>query len=793
MNYGAIDIYDDLEVEAFGEGNSVVSASFTNYGALTIGYDDLDVMAWGEGSGTSSASFDNYGTIDLDSALLVAGYDDDGAVSVTFTNYENGVITLNGDDDDDGNLEVWGSASFDNWGTVDVDEDLLLYDDASFDNLGGTVTVGDDVRIFDDASFDNRATLNVGDDLRLFGEGSFDNRATLDVDDDLRLFGEGSFDNLGGTVDVGEDLKLFGEGSFVNLGTVIVGDDLGVFDDASLTVLDGATVDVGGGAQLWNGTDTETDGKIDVDEYLQVWNSATLTIYDDGSVDVGGDAQLWNSTVTETAGEFDVGGRLQVWNSASLTVLDGGSLDVGGYMQVQNNASFISYDAVDVGLDMQVRNSASVESHGKLDVGDYLQILNSASFTNYGALTVDDDLKLDDDATFVNTGTGIITVGDALKVWGSASFDNLGTVTVGSYAEFDDDLTNTGILRVGTDAGAGDRYLYVDGKLESSGDITVGDYLDVYGAMAVTDADATITVGDDLYIDIGGLSNLGTIDVVDNVEVWGDGGGTAVDNTGSIIAGGWMDVYDGGVFNAAGASITLGEYLLIDNGDLDSSGTITVGEEAEVWGDVILGEDSVYNATISGNWTALYVDDNMQMDGALNISFSDDSTVIFGNQYDVLDWNTSSGFFDSIGVLDSDAGALYDTAFASGGLKVTALDVTDDNVFVGTDEINVLSGGVGNDFLYGGGGGDTFEFGAGGGNDVIVDFGIEDTLVFEGFEADDLLVGVNAVTHETVIGAQNAGGSVQVTLRAQDGSTGSAGYSVSQDDDGNAIVTLDVL
>ena len=98
---------------------------------------------------------------------------------------------------------------------------------------------------------------------------------------------------------------------------------------------------------------------------------------------------------------------------------------------------------------------------------------------------------------------------------------------------------------------------------------------------------------------------------------------------------------------------------------------------------------------------------------------------------------------------------------------------------IGGDAADALAGGAGDDLLYGGGG-DVFTFDAASGSDVVLDFGIDDMLVFEGFSLADFGdPDYDSDSHETTIIGEKGEDEVEVTLRAQDGS----GYSVTQEGD----------
>jgi hypothetical protein len=496
-------------------------------------------------------------------------------------------------------------------------------------------------------------------------------------------------------------------------------------------------------------------------------NISNLTVLDDMTVEGQGDVTNALSGTVYVDGDFTLDDDAVATNYGTVTVDDD--------LWLYDDASVTNYGAVTVYDDIALYDNASFDNYGTVTVEyDDLALEDNASFTNYGTVTVEyDDLQTRDNASFENYGTVDIQ-DEYLEVWGSSSFTNYGTGTV----DVDEDLE-----------------VYDDASFVNYGQINVDDELQVEswgeggGDSPSFQNYGTIDVDNDL--DVGGWSDTsatftnyvaGTIDVADELNVWGSG---SFDNLGTLTIGGDLDLdYDASFTNAG--TLTIGDDLELSNdASFTNTVTVTVGDN------VSLGEDTVYNATIGESSTSLVVGGDMVMGGALNISLADGSEVNFGGQYNVLSWGgVGSGFFDSIGgLLDTDDGALFDPIFSTDGLTVTALDVTDSNVFVGTDESDVLFGGIDDDFLFGGGGRDIFTFDADAGDDVVVDFGIDDALVFEGFSGDDVVVAFNAETHETVIGATNEGGdSVEVTLRAQEGS----GYSVSEDVDGNTVVTLDV-
>jgi Ca2+-binding RTX toxin-like protein len=152
-----------------------------------------------------------------------------------------------------------------------------------------------------------------------------------------------------------------------------------------------------------------------------------------------------------------------------------------------------------------------------------------------------------------------------------------------------------------------------------------------------------------------------------------------------------------------------------------------------------------------------------------------------------------------------------DTIYAGGGADVLDGGQGDDKLFGGQGDDTLVGGqgddslyggdgndvidagqgddyieaGLGDDVLSGGQGDDTFVFHAGDGNDVILDFGKQDELRFEGpeFSAEDFSLQTNGDDTATI----TFGGDSNVSVTLNDfNADPSNGYTVTQDD--NAVV-----
>lgn len=135
-----------------------------------------------------------------------------------------------------------------------------------------------------------------------------------------------------------------------------------------------------------------------------------------------------------------------------------------------------------------------------------------------------------------------------------------------------------------------------------------------------------------------------------------------------------------------------------------------------------------------------------------------------------------------------------DTIYGGGGADVLDGGQGDDALMggAGDDQLDggkgddIIDGGAGDDVLVGGKGEDLFVFRAGDGDDNILDFGQQDELRFEGpeFSTEDFTMQSNGDESSTITFGADAG--VSVTLNDFDFEGGGEGYTVSQD--GDAVV-----
>ena len=235
--------------------------------------------------------------------------------SGTFENY--GDLTI-----DDDYLEVWDSSTFTNYatGTIYVDEDFELYDDASFFNYG-SLDVYDDFQVEDNATMENYGSITVQyDDMDVLGNATFTNYATGTITveyDDLDVRGSASFTNLGHIDIDDDDLEVWDSASFDNLGTVTIDDDLRVSNDASVS------------------------------------NFGTITVGDNAYFNGGGDV-TYSAGIGDTAsGLLSVGGNLQVAGTLDVQLADGAVVQDGDVFEIMTfgsvSGSFTNYSGLGAG------------------------------------------------------------------------------------------------------------------------------------------------------------------------------------------------------------------------------------------------------------------------------------------------------------------------------------------------------------------------------------------------------------------------------------------------------------
>ena len=179
------------------------------------------------------------------------------------------------------------------------------------------------------------------------------------------------------------------------------------------------------------------------------------------------------------------------------------------------------------------------------------------------------------------------------------------------------------------------------------------------------------------------------------------------------------------------------------------------------------------------------------LDGGMDtLSGGDDNDQLFGGSGDyILDGGSGDD------VLKGGSGA--DTLTGGEGDDVLLGGSGDDVILGGADD-DYISGGSGDDDLWGGDGSDTFVFHEGDGDDTVQDFGIGDTLMFEGmeFNLDDMMVTQDGDDAIVTFGEDS---DVSVKLKNTDAqklkekereeneSSGGDGYTISQSDDGVSI------
>ena len=480
-----------------------------------------------------------------------------------------------------------------NWGTVDIN--------GSADNNGTLVVEGDgddstpDLSIGDNGSLVNDGTIIAGGDGThndTIVEGDFTNNGEATFDD-MDITDGGHYHNTetgtdkGDSIDVAEGGKWTNDGTSdwgsVNIdgdldngGSLVIGDGDDTTDD--FHVGPGGSVDNGGKLDASDAGDTVIEGDFTTGDLNPdgTPDDNAETIFDNVNVADGG--SLTNNG-TESGNHLDVDQGGEYVNNGTS---DWGTVNIDG--NGENNGDLnITGDGDDSTGDLVIRDGGSLVNNGDLIAGGdgtHNDTIVDGDLTNNGNAEFD-DMEVSDGGHYHNKEDGT-DKGDNIHVSDGGKWTNDGNSDWGSV-NIDGDLDNTGDLTIGDGDDSTDDFhvgpggsVNNDGKLDASdsghteieGDFTTGeDGETIFDDVTVSDGGSLTNngkeEGDSLVVEEGGhYENNGSSD-------WND----------VVIEG---DIVNNGDTNWDNVTID-GGHITVDSGTTDlgdvtmTSGTIVVG------------------------------------------------------------------------------------------------------------------------------------------------------------------------------------------------------------------------
>ncbi len=526
------------------------------------------------------------------------------------------------------------------------------------------------------------------------------------------------------------DVVVTGSGSDLETtGPVYVGSGgtgyLTIDDSASFssTYADGASVDIGFNLGA-NGTMTVSDSGTDLDleaglgiiigdegtGTFEVDDGATFTVATTNSTTTYG-AALGNNTTgagglivdgagsTFTAGEGGL--AVGTYGSGTVTISDGGTLNV-----TDATYGVVVAAADDSTGDVTITGDGSIlDSQGPVAIG----------LGGTGTVTVDDSatLKIEDGG---DLDLGIFQDSD-----GTFDLDGAGAT-----------LDYSGVVTVG-DGGSGTFKIEDGASWTSQDNIIAGNDEDSSGTILITGADSALTVGGDLTIGDDGVGTL-TVDDAGALTVRGksteaaddnststttiDGKGTTVTYDGDDIVGSSGmadDTISGGATGTISGDLTLGEnesgngklILTGDGTSLDTgSGTVTIGAAGTGEIDVDDGASLTSTGTITigdqedSNGTLLVDGDGSSVDPAdMTVGGQGTGTVTLSNggslEVNTLTIGDEDNGDGTVTVADADSSLNVDVDLQVGNGAKGTLVVDGDTTVSGDTSVGAEDGGNG--------------------------------------------------------------------------------------------------
>jgi autotransporter-associated beta strand protein len=448
------------------------------------------------------------------------------------------------------------------------------------------------------------------------------------------------------TVDFGSELVLGSVGNSYTGGTIVDGGTLGISADAnlgnssgSLTLINGGTlqalapltlvrpvvVNTGGGQLDTNGNNVTIAGTLSVNQSasLTKTGAGTLTIqspsYAGQTAVLAGQVVVNGGTFTNAVSLF--GGTLTL-NSSNMNLgINALSANGGSTIEYRNTAVTGGY-LMGSGIHTVPADSLSTSfTATQILSGADVRILAGTNFTTFervingGKLTVSSLIWRGG----ANTSSGNITINaDLTEVFWSSD----GVVTISPGAS----LTNSGGNLV---LGGGSR-TYLGSAASHGGAINLNGYtLELNGALLV---------------------NNGAIDGTVNVNY-----GSTAKGAGTYAT---VNVTDGGVY-APGNSP-----------GIVTASAVTFSNTSTIAGPTLQIE--IAGTTAGAQYDRLNVTGALSLGGTLAVSLVSGFAPAAGNSFDILDWGTLSGTFQTIGLPALTSGLMWNASqlYTTGTLRV---------------------------------------------------------------------------------------------------------------------------
>lgn len=672
----------------------------------------LNVGDGGAASLDGTATVSNQGDTNFNNGTLSVDLVNEGNLSAEDDIYRvESALTLRAA----GSIDLAGANTLTGSGQVINQSNLLLEDDLvdlAFVHQSGVLSFASDVEISNALRIENGGAASIAAGADITGGGTLENLgavavtgATLDsrvLTNEATLSFEGVASRVtsetitnvdGGVFTVGADVEVdIAPGEiFTNEGLIDVNIGTFTFDggvwahSGGLDIASGAAVDVEGGTlSLLSGGAFSGGGEISVSASMDIVSGVVFTnassgpsIHLTGGELVGAGSFVNQTLFSVTDGSIDVdftnaaNGVLQADNGSAT--INGPFANVAGAtLSVVSNsddaALVFPSDFSNVGL---ISFAGDTAHTGTFDIGT--NTLTNASGAEIrvssGAHRIDGVLE--------NASGGLISIQDSsaeLSLEGEAI--NAGSIALSGGTLSGDDITNNGAIIVTANA-----TLDTGGTIENLSEIAIE------GGSGLTFGNG---VGDGLLtssgtIDIaatgafavagGSFSNTGAIGIAGTLAMTG---GEAT-NTGALnFATGTLALSGDGVFNQ-NVDLTLinGSQILLDDGTLDGSGTLTVAGEVVFDNGGVLALTTVNEGTLTTLNDRYDVSDTLttQGTGTIDLDGSDGGVTLAGG---------GTFAFAKDASLAGDTVAASTTLSIASGSTLTVSDTDVDGFFVAT-------------------------------------------------------------------------------------------------------------